>query len=203
VWIATNFLTLSVVGNPELPAFQEHLQTLTEEQKDYELEYRNMWRRYGWLTDPIVNAFFSLVSLGLVLLALGRYAFRADVTLKGMLVVKAYAMLVLIPEWIVRTPLILIQAEWIARTPLIYIQQISTTQLGLRAFVADNLSGTLVGRILAGIDFFDIWQGWIMGIGLAVMADIPTRRGIIAVLALWAAWVGVGALLAGAVPPPQ
>jgi hypothetical protein len=107
-----------------------------------------------------------------------------------MLVVKAYAMLVLIPEWIVRAPLILIH-----QTPDI--------QLGPGAFVSAEIAGTFVGRVLTAIDFFDIWQGWIMGIGLAVMAGIPPRRGVIAVLALWVSWVVVGALLAGAVPPPQ
>lgn len=186
VWIATNYLTLSVVGNPELPALQRQLETLSDEQRDRALESLSMWRQHGWFTMPMVSAFSSLAALGLVLLALGRYAFRAEVALKGMLVVKAYAMLVLIPEWIVRTPLILIQ-----QTPDI--------QLGPGALLSENFAGTLVGRILTGIDIFDFWQGWIMGIGLAVMAGIPTNRGISAVLALWGAWLVVGALLGPAV----
>ncbi len=190
VWIATNFATLSVVGDPELPAFQERLESLTEEQRDRAMESLSIWRQHGWFTMPIVSGFSSLAALGLVLLALGRYAFKADVALKGMLVVKAYAMLVLIPEWIVRAPLILIH-----QTPDI--------QLGPGAFVSAEIAGTFVGRVLTAIDFFDIWQGWIMGIGLAVMAGIPPRRGVIGVLALWVSWVVVGALLAGAVPPPQ
>ncbi len=182
VWVATNYLTLSVVGNPELPALQPRLETLTEEQRVQALESLGMWRQHGWFTMPIVSTFSSLAALGLVLLALGRYAFRADVALRGMLVVKAYAMLVLIPEWIVRTPLILIQ-----QTPDI--------KFGPGALLSEDIAATFVGRILAGIDFFDVWQGWIMGVGLAVMAGIPTRHGIIAVLALWGAWVVVGALL--------
>ena len=190
VWVATNYLTLSVVGNPELPALQQQLETLTQEQRDGAMASLSMWRQHGWFTMPIVSSFSSLAALGLVLLALGRYAFGADVALRGMLVVKSYAMLVLIPEWIVRTLLILSQ-----QTPDI--------QLGPAALLSEEIAATLVGRILAGIDFFDVWQGWIMGVGLAVMAEIPTRRGIIAVLALWGAWVVVGALIAGAVPAAQ
>ena len=190
IGIASNYATLSVVGNPDLPALQEQLQSLTEEQREQVLENLQMWRQHGWLSMPIVNAFFSLAAMGLVLLAVGRWAFRAEVTLRQMLTVKSYALLVLIPEWIVRTPLILIE-----RTSLIH--------LGPGAFVSEDLARTFAGRILTGINLFDFWQAWVLGIGLAIMAQIPPKQGIVAVLVLWGAWTLLLAVLGGIAPAPQ
>ena len=190
VWIASNYLTLSVVGDPDVPAIQQQLQALSEEQRAQALEHLSMWRQHGWISMPVVNSFSSLALVGLILLGLGRWAFKVEVTLRQMLTVKAYALALLTAEWVVRTPLILIE-----QTPFIHV--------GPGAFLSEELAETLFGRILMGINVFDLWQAWVMGIGLAVMGGIPRRRGIIAVMVLWAAWILSGAVLGGLVPEPQ
>jgi len=186
--IASSYATLSV-SDPGLPAVQEQLQQLPEDQREQALETLAMWRSHGWYTTSIVVAFWSLAAVGLVLMGVGRWALRGEVTLREMLAVKAYASVIAGVEWIVRTPFILI-----SQSPVIH--------LGPGIFVSDEMAPTFVGRLLVNIDLFELWQAGVLGLGVSILANVSTRRGVISLLLLWGTWVVLEAM-AGAAPIPK
>ena len=107
IWVGANYLTLSVLANPELPAYVEKLQELTPEQQERTRVGLEQYLDFGWYMSPIVNSFFSLAAVGLVLLGVARIVFRADVSLRHMLTVKGYASVIAMIELVARTPLVL------------------------------------------------------------------------------------------------
>lgn len=183
--VGASYATLSV-SDPGLPAVQEQLQQLPEDQRARALETLAMWRSHGWFTTPIVVAFWSLAAVGLVLLGVGRWALRSEVTLREMLAVKAYGSVIAGVEWVVRTPLILIK-----QSPVVH--------LGPGIFVSDEMAPTFVGRLLVSIDLFELWQVGVLGLGLSILGNVSTRKGVISLLVLWGVWVVLDAM-AGAIP---
>jgi hypothetical protein len=127
-----------------------------------------------------IGAFTSLVIVAGVLLALARGVFRSEVTFQQMLVVKGYASVVVGVEWIVRTLLILVERTSLGHT-------------GLGVFVPEEMARSFAGRVFIGVNFFDLWQVYILGVGIAVMGAIPIRKAVFSVLALWGIWVVGGA----------
>jgi len=191
IWIGSNYLTLSVLANPDLPAYQEKWVQLTAEQQALTQQGLEQYTDFGWYMTPIVNSFFSLAAVALVLLALARLAFQSEVSLKQMMTVKAYASVIAMVELIVRTPLVLE-----AQTPEV--------SFGLGSLLSEEMAATSFGRILAGADLFVLWQAIILGLGLGVMGRIPLQRSVPAVVMLWALWITSGALLSSfSTPPPQ
>lgn len=186
-----HFLTLDVMTNLETPEVQEALSKMTEEQKEQYLQGMQMLRTHGWLMVP-VGVLSSLVMVSAVMLVLTRRLFSEEVTFRQMLVVKAYAAVVLIPEWLVRTPLVLITGDAGVRT-------------GPGAFLDQSVPHDFVGRVLNTINLFDFWQMWILAAGVAVYGGGSRRKAGIALLVLWLMWIVVGALLegvGGGTPPP-
>jgi hypothetical protein len=158
-----------------------------EARAKYEQDLQAM-RAIGWVMVP-VGLFFSLVSVAWIGLLLCRFLFRAEVTYRQMLVVKAYASLIAAPEWVVRTLLTLIVGT-------------SEVYLGPGAFLPASLADTYAGRALQAVNLFDLWQVWIMGAGLAAMARVPPRRARLALLALWGAWILFAAATEALAPRP-
>ena len=185
VWIGSNYVTLSVTSDPGLPAMQERLEGLTEEERQQALQNLDTWREHGWMTLPLVNGFSTVVCVGLVMLAVGRWILRADVTLRQMLTLKGYAAVIVAIEHVVSTPLMLF-----AQKPFVH--------LGPGAFVGKEAAGTFFGQLLIGINLFDLWQVYVIGTGLSVMAQVPANRALGMVLFLWVFWLALGA----AVPEP-
>ena len=185
VWIGSNYATLSVTADPGLPAMQERLNGLPEEQRQQALQNLETWREHGWMTLPLVNGFSTVVCVGLAMLAVGRWALRADVSLRQMLTLKGYAAVIVAIEKVVSTPLMLI-----AQKPFIH--------LGPGAFVGKEAAGTFMGKLLIGVNLFDLWQVFVIGTGLSVMAQVPVRRAQAVVLFLLVFWLAMGA----AVPEP-
>jgi len=181
-------LDITIASRLAAPAVQEQMERMSEEER---AQYVNVLRANSWMEVPI-GLFISLVVVAGVALALARWLFDGEITYQQMLVVKAYASLVIIPEWIVRTPLILARG-----TPEVHT--------GLGAFVSGELARTFAGRVLTFVNFFDIWQICVMGIGIAVMTDAPTKKATIALLVLWAFWIIGGAAvetMASGMPQP-
>jgi hypothetical protein len=143
---------------------------------------------FGWLKVPI-EFFFSLVAMAWISLLLCRFLFRAEVTYRQMLVAKAYAMLVAAPECVAITALSLLSNSLVVYT-------------GPGALLPSSLAYTYAGRALQAVNLFDLWQIWIMGAGLAVMARVPPRRARLALLALWGAWILFAAATEALAPQP-
>ena len=185
VWIGSNYATLSVTADPGLPAMQDRLNGLPEEQRQEALQNLETWREHGWMTLPLVNGFSTVVCVGLVMLAVGRWIFRVDVSLRQMLTLKGYAAVIVAIEKVVSTPLMLF-----AQKPFIH--------LGPGAFVGEEAGKTFFGKLLIGINLFDLWQVFVIGTGLSVMAQVPAKRALGMVLFLLVFWLAMGA----AVPEP-
>lgn len=189
VGVAVYFITLPIMFDLDSPELQKQLQALSEEHRQ---PYLQSMRDYSWI-GVLVGVFFTLVIVGGVLMVLARSLFKSDVTYQQMLIVKGYASLVLIPQWIFRTVLVMINDSMVVYT-------------GLGAFVPRDMLQTFEGRVLVGIDCFDFWQTWVLGIGLAAMAGVPTKRALVAVYVLWGLWILGGATvetITSALPPPE
>ena len=109
------------------------------------------FQAHSWMMIP-VGLFASLVVVGGVLLALVRSVFQAEVSYRQMLVVKAYAALVVAVEWAVRAVLVLATGDIGAH-------------LGLGLFLSEEAAATLGGRVLMVLNPFDLWQIGIMAWG--------------------------------------
>ena len=184
VWIGTNWLTLDLVTDSNHPVHQEQLADMPEEDRQRVLDWMEMTRLHGWYSLPPVAGFAILVIISLALLAVSRWIFRSEATLRDMLVVKAYASLIGGAELCARTFLVLLYG-----TPQVFLSP--------GGLLSPAMRETLVGRILTAANFFDCWQACVVGIGLSVMVGIPHRRGMVAIVVLWAVWVIAGAALAG------
>ena len=183
VGIGSYNLTLDVGA----PAVQEQLESLDEAER----QQAEAFQAYGWMIVP-VELFFSLVVVGGVLLMLARSAFQAEVSYRQMLVVKAYALLVVGVEWVTRAVLVLATGDIGAH-------------LGLGALLSKEAAATFGGRILTALNPFGLWQIGIMGVGLSVLADAPVRKATVSLGLLWLLWIFGGAFIetiGQSVPPP-
>ncbi|MCY4604540.1 MAG: YIP1 family protein [Gemmatimonadetes bacterium] len=183
VGIGAHNLTLDVGA----PAVQEQLESLDEAER----QQAEAFQEHGWMVIP-VGLFFSLVVVGGVLLMLARSVFQAEVSYRQMLVVKAYAMLVVAVEWAVRAVLVLTTGDIGAH-------------LGLGLFLSEEAAATFGGRILTALNPFDLWQIGIMGVGLSALADAPVRKATLVLGLLWLFWIFGGVFIetiGQSVPPP-
>ena len=183
VGVGSYNLTLDVGA----PAVQEPLESLDESER----QQAEALQAHGWMMVP-VGLFFSLVVVGGVLLMLARSAFQAEVSYRQMLVVKAYALLVVGVEWVVRAMLVLATGDIGAH-------------LGLGALLSEEAAATFGGRILMALNPFDLWQIGIMGVGLSVLADAPVRKATVSLGLLWLLWIFGGVFIetiGQSVPPP-
>ena len=193
-WLLPALLVCAVgVGSYNLtldigaPAVQQ-LEGLDEAER----QQAEAFQEHGWMVVP-VGLFFSLVVVGGVLLMLARSAFQAEVSYRQMLVVKAYALLVVGVEWVVRVVLVLATGDIGAH-------------LGLGLFLSEEAAATFGGRILAALNPFDLWQIGIMGVGLSALADAPVRKATLMLGLLWLIWIVGGVFIEtigqNAPPPP-
>ncbi len=184
VGIGAYHLTLDVGA----PAVQQ-LEGLDEAER----QRLEAFQAHGWMVIP-VGLFSSLVVVGGVLLALARSVFQAEVSYRQMLVVKAYAALVVAVEWAVRAVLVLTTGDLEAH-------------LGLGLFLSEEAAATFGGRVLVALNPFDLWQIGIMGVGLSALADAPVRRATLALGLLWLFWlvggVAIETIGQNAPPPPS
>lgn len=190
VGLGAHQLTLDLVTDLESPAVREQMKQMNEEQREQYLQSMEMMRKHGWMSVP-VGLFSSLVLVAGVALFFTRWLFDKEISYRQMLVVKAHASLALIPEWIVRTPLMLAKGS-------------VEVHLGPGAFVQPDMVDTFFGRLLMGINLFDLWQVWVMGIGIAVMARAPAKKAIGGLAILWLLWIVAGAGIESLAPqlPP-
>ena len=122
------YATAPVALNPETPAIQRQMEGLSEEQRQHMLDNMELMRQQGWMM-VVTGTLTSLMLVAGALFILSRSVFRAEVTFSQMLVVKGYASVAILSEWLVRVPLTL--ASGIPMVPL-----------GPGAFVADGSGGS-------------------------------------------------------------
>ncbi len=188
VGIMAHFLTLDVLTNLETPQVQEALHEMSEEEQERYLEGMRMLRTHGWLMVPL-GVFSSLLMLSAVLMLFTKWILSAEVTFRQMLVVKAYGSMVLIPEWLVRTPLVLLTGNPDIRT-------------GPGALLDQSQTQDFFGRMLNAINLFDLWQLWILAVGISVFSGTANRKAGITLVIAWLLWIITGAWLEGVDPGP-
>ena len=175
VGVATHFVTIDVVGNLDTPAVREKMSDLDEAQRAQYARSVEMLRTQGLTMIP-VGLFTSLVVVAGLLMVVSRFVFHRELSFRQALVVKAYATLLVAPEWIVRGVLVLA-----ANSPFVYT--------GPGFLVGEVAAATFFGRVLLGVNFFGIWQIWVMGAGLGVLGGIDVRRATLAIAGLWLMWL--------------
>lgn len=184
---ASTYLTLPLM-DPETPEVRDRLARLTAEQREQTIEWVQMVRSHGWLTLPLVNGFSTLAAVSAVLLGVARWVFRSEAGLRHMLVVTAYGFVVKGVESLVRTPLMLISGSLMVH-------------LGPGILVSEEMATTYLGQLLINVDVFSVWQVWVIGVGLGVVAGVPVKRSLIGVALLWGLWVIFASV--SLAPPPS
>lgn len=181
IWASHNWLAMPIVA-PEEPATAQYWEQLSEEEQQMAARGLEVWRSHGWASLPAVTSFSTLAAVALVLLGVGRWILRGEITLRQTLAIKAYASLVTMPQWLLLSILVRVGGT-------------SFTALSLTpAVLLDAPETTTIGKFLGGLGVFDIWQTVVLGIGLSVMTGQPQRRTILVLFVLWIAWTALGAL---------
>lgn len=163
--------------NAGAPAIQQQLESLDEAER----QRVEAFQGHGWMVIP-VGLFSSLVVVGGVLLVLMRSVFQAEVSYRQMLVVKAYAALVVAVEWAVQAVLVLATGDIGAH-------------IGLGLFLSEEAAATFGGRVLMALNPFDLWQIGIMGVGLSALTDAPERKATLLLGLLWLFWLIGGTVI--------
>ncbi len=163
--------------NAAPPAVQQQLESLDEAER----QRLAAFQAHGWMVIP-VGLFSSLVVVGGVLLVLVRSVFQAEVSYRQMLVVKAYAALVVAVEWAVQAVLVLATGNIEAH-------------IGLGLFLSEEAAATFGGRVLMALNPFDLWQIGIMGVGLSALTDAPVRKATVLLGLLWLVWLIGGTVI--------
>ena len=127
----------------------------------------------------VIAAFFLvflwLVVVGALLLLLSNFILGGNATFSQMMGVFAYASLIGVVQTVIVTP-------WIMTAESIEVY----TGLGI---LLSGPPSTFLSHLVAGIDFFTIWQIIILAIGMATMADLDSRRSLIALLVTWGVYL--------------
>tara|TARA_Y100000588_G_scaffold149053_1_gene163091 strand:- start:41 stop:793 length:753 start_codon:yes stop_codon:yes gene_type:complete len=171
-----NYLTLAVVADMESPAVQEQLRDMSEVQQQQFLQFMEVYRAHGWAIIPLVEQSFYLALIGLVVLVFARFLFMGDMSLRQAFIVKGYASLVMAPEAIVRTGLILFMGK-------------ASVQLGPGILVSQEAAETFWGKVLMGINVFDLWQIWVIAVGMHVLANVAFKRTVVVLGMFWGMWI--------------
>lgn len=180
-------LTMPLILQAQSEVLQEQLKNLPEAQRQQmlaQMQGMQGMTRISTMVGAPISVFVMLFISGGVLLLIARYVLEGKGQYGQMLAVWGYASLVGIIGVLVRTPLMLAKDTVGVHT-------------GLGVFVPDEMAKTFLGRLLAGVDLFGFWQFCLVGIGLATLTGVSTRRGLVPVLLLWVLWILVQASLGG------
>lgn len=165
-------------NNPDVSAEQrEALAGVMEKQQEGPMAI------LGVVFAPI-GSFVGILILAGILLAFSKLALGAEIEYGQMLPVTAYASLIGLLNTIVVLPL-MVQKQTL---------QIHT---GLGIFVSDALAKTFLGRLITGVDLFGLWTACVVGIGIAIVGNLPTRKAVTGTLILWGIWIVIKAGLGG------
>ncbi len=193
VSLVVGFMTMPIIMQAGSEMVQEQLRNMPEEQRamieQAMIEQAMMEKMQGatqttgLVMIPIMS-FVWLFVAGAVLLVVGNFILGGEATYGQMLAVNAYASLVSLVKLVVTTPLMLAQKTAVIHT-------------GLGLFLSEEMGNTFLGRALAGVEVFMLWQVLVTAIGMGVMAGCSTKKALIPLLIIWAIWIVVQAVLGG------
>jgi len=175
----------SIQDNPNIPAEKraEIVEKMEAQQDDGGM-------KYALVMAPIGTFIYVFILAGILLL-FAKLALGGEIEYGQMLPVTAYASLIGVLQQIIVIPLML-------------QKQTAQIHTGLGVLVSDEMAKTFVGRLLGGVDLFSLWTVCIVGIGIAIVGNVPTRKAVTGTLIFWAIWIvikaGAGGLLGKFIP---
>lgn len=156
---------------------------LTEEQRVVIEERLNQ-------QSPILSVAFTPVGVTvyiffftLVLFLVFNVILGGTGSFKKMLSIFTYSLLVGIPGFVIKTPLILAKGS------------IEKVQTSLALFLPVDLSDKFYYNFLAGFDIFNFWQVMLISLGVSVVYNFTFKKSFTAVFILWLLAILVGTVL--------
>jgi uncharacterized membrane protein len=177
-------VTWPVLARMQSAAVEERLKGMPEEQRQQVAAQMAAVGRISGLVMVPVTGLAVLFVAGGILLLVANTVLDGQARYRQMLALWAYSSLVGIVGLVVRTPLVLAKD-----TAMIYT--------GLGVLMSEEALKTFLGRVVAGIDLFLVWQACLVAIGLGVLSGSSTRRAALPVLLLWVIWLLIQAALGG------
>ncbi|WP_187143284.1 YIP1 family protein [Terriglobus albidus] len=158
------------------PKMEERVQGMTAEQVATVQKQQVIGMKFTVYAFPAVfvifGALFTLFFWGTV-----NFGFGGEATYGRLFAVMMYGSLIAVTKLLLATLML-----WVTDPPEIFtFQDPVGTNLG---YYLDHHSGPLYA-LLTSIDIFEIWEYIVLGIGCAIVAKLPIRKGIIAVFIWW------------------
>lgn len=182
--VALLSLLVAYIAMPIAMQMQAEQMQDRPEMSEEQLEMMQGVGKVAGLVAAPIGVFVVLFVIGAVLLLLTKAILGGDATYGQMLAVAGYASLIGIISMIVRVPLMLAK-----ETAIIH--------MGPGVFVSEAMAKTFLGRLVAGIDLFGLWEVCVMGIGIAVIGHLSRKKAIGSMLVVWAVWILIKAGLGG------
>lgn len=166
------YLTLPLIQEAGRAQVMEQMKDLPESRQEEVLELAQKSSGIAAMVGVPLTTFVMLFVAGGVLLLIGRFALGGDLTYGQALVVWAYASLVGVISSLVRVPLMLAKGTAMVHT-------------GPAVLLSDEALSTFVGRLLAYMDLFVLWEVALAAIGLAVMTRSRTGKAFGYLFVIW------------------
>ena len=153
--------------------------TLTEQEKE---EFREVYKRFdvlNWVlllfVTPVI-VFMAVLVVAVVVKLVDVFYFGGEAAFLQCLSISAHAGLIGI-------------AESIFRTVLILYKQSMDVQTNLGLLVSSEMRNTSMGNLLNGISLFDVWQTYLIGIGLSIIGCGDRLKSLAIMFVCWVFWV--------------
>jgi hypothetical protein len=177
VQLVAGALAMDLVEQSQIEKLSE-MERLTPEQ----IQQQAKIAKYS---APLVGPVFTVVGLillpALALLVLGK-AQGGTATYKQLTAGLAHVTAVIIPETIIKLPIMLSQGRM-------------DIQFSLAALLSEDQKKTFLYNLLAQVDVFQIWRVWLAALALSILGGIPMKKSAVGVFSLWAAWSLLAAVL--------
>jgi len=186
VIVACLVIAAPVMSEFRQQAIEQRMQDMPAEQREAVKKSQGMMEAGTLIVTPIMTFVMLFITAG-VYLMLGRLLGGA-LSYGQMLAINAYAMLIAIPQQVVKTPLMLAK-----ETPMV--------QMGLGLVLSEETLHTFGGRLLASIDPFAIWSVLIIGLGLSIVGQIDRNKAYLGAALVSLVWLSIAAAIGGLLNP--
>jgi len=151
---------------------------LTDDEKDRVIERMDSWFEMssaptGYVIGLAANVAWLAIQAG-VLMFMAIIVLGGSGTFWSALAVVCYAQLINVFGAMIKIPLIM------------HLQSLNV-ETGFALLLPSSIDGSLLYRYFHRLDLFTIWMIWVMGIGIATMFNIESRRIKRLLLGSWAA----------------
>jgi hypothetical protein len=193
-WLAPAILSVAitvgslVVISPVMSEFrqqalEQQMQNMPPEQREMMKSSQGMMEIGTLIAAPIMTFVVLFITSG-IYLVLGRLL-GGTLQYGQALTINAYAMMIAIPQQIIKTPLILAKG-----TPMIH--------MGLGLALSEEMLQTFGGRLLSSlVDPFAIWSIIVVGIGLSIVGQIERTKAYRGAALIAVGWLAIAAAMAG------